>query len=468
MSREKELLKNMVILGFGKILPQMASFITLPILTARLTKAEYGTYDLITTLIMLVLPIATLQIQSAAFRFLIDCRKSKDRSAAIITNIFVVTVPISLLVSFAIPFFFRGFSFAIRLLISFYFFFDTAYLTCGQTIRGIGENKKYSAAAIVVSSINMICVYLMVQIADQGLQGVMITLAMANLSGCVYLILASKMYRYIHFSLISLKTIKEMLSYSWPMVPNNMSTWVLKLSDRIVITVFLGIEANAVYAVANKLPNILSLMQSVMVMAWHENASIAVNDEDASSYYSSMLDTTFSLMYGLTVILVAATPFMFGLLIKGNYGEAYYQMPILILAMFFWVMSSYFGGIYIAHKKTANVGISTMIAAAINLVVDLALVNVIGIWAGAISTLAAYMVLYFYRMANLQKFQPMRINLKKQAVQIISMIVMLVFCFKKQTILNEINIGLGILLCTVFNKDSAIACFAEAKKKYKR
>lgn len=259
-----------------------------------------------------------------------------------------------------------------------------------------------------------------------------------------------------------------MLSYSWPMVPNNMSTWVLKLSDRIVITVFLGIEANAVYAVANKLPNILSLMQSVMVMAWHENASIAVNDEDASSYYSSMLDTTFSLMYGLTVILVAATPFMFGLLIKGNYGEAYYQMPILILAMFFWVMSSYFGGIYIAHKKTANVGISTMIAAAINLVVDLALVNVIGIWAGAISTLAAYMVLYFYRMANLQKFQPMRINLKKQAVQIISMIVMLVFCFKKQTILNEINIGLGILLCTVFNKDSAIACFAEAKKKYKR
>ena len=89
MSREKELVKNTIVLGVGNFLPKIVSIVTLPILTAGLTKAEYGLYDLIATLIMLLMPIATLQIQSAAFRFLIDCRNNHEKSSEIISNIFV-------------------------------------------------------------------------------------------------------------------------------------------------------------------------------------------------------------------------------------------------------------------------------------------------------------------------------------------------------------------------------------------
>ena len=74
MSREKQLAKNTLIISFGTFLPKLISLITLPLITGYLTKEEYGQYDLITTLVFLVLPIATIQIQSAAFRFLIDCR----------------------------------------------------------------------------------------------------------------------------------------------------------------------------------------------------------------------------------------------------------------------------------------------------------------------------------------------------------------------------------------------------------
>lgn len=72
MEREKALAKNTIIIGFGTFLPKVASIITLPIVTGSLTKAEYGTYDLLLTLISLVLPLATLQIQTAAFRFLVQ------------------------------------------------------------------------------------------------------------------------------------------------------------------------------------------------------------------------------------------------------------------------------------------------------------------------------------------------------------------------------------------------------------
>ena len=47
MEREKALAKNTIIIGFGTFLPKVASIITLPIVTGSLTKAEYGTYDLL-------------------------------------------------------------------------------------------------------------------------------------------------------------------------------------------------------------------------------------------------------------------------------------------------------------------------------------------------------------------------------------------------------------------------------------
>lgn len=65
MSRETSLAKNTLIMTIGTVLPKVSYLITLPIVTAKLTKAEYGTYDLITTMVSLFLPVASLQIQAA-------------------------------------------------------------------------------------------------------------------------------------------------------------------------------------------------------------------------------------------------------------------------------------------------------------------------------------------------------------------------------------------------------------------
>ncbi len=452
MSREKELAKNTIILSIGRFLPKLFAFITLPILTKYLTKKEYGTYDLIATLVMLIIPIATLQIQSAAFRYLIDCRGDKDKSSDIITNIFIVTIPISLVASIIVQFFFVEWGFGIRLFIIFYFFFDTIYLTVSQIARGLGDNKAYSAGSIIVSATFMVAVVVAVYLLRMGLLGMTIAMASAQIVSSIFLIWRIHLLRYLSLRRVSGKHIKELLGYSWPMVPNNLSGWVLKLSDRLVITGFLGVEANAVYAVANKIPNLLSTAQSVLVMAWHENASIASGDADTDQYYTKMLDWVFDLMFGCTVLLIAATPILFALLIRGDYEEAYFQMPVLILAMFFCVMSSYFGGLYIAHKKTANVGLSTMVAAGINLVIDLVFVKLIGIWAGSISTLVAYATLYFYRMFNCQRFQKINVNYKKQVMLILIMVALLISCFMKKTYLNIINIVVAFALFWIFNR----------------
>ena len=452
MSREKDFAKNTVILGLGRFLPKLVSLVTLPIVTANLTKAEYGVYDLLVTLVSLLIPVATLQIQSAAFRFLIDHRKDEQRKGEIISGIYAVSAPIAAIISVGIAIYFEDVSMTSRVLIGLYFLLDTFYQTTSQCIRGLGANKDYAIASVLVSVIDGVGIVLGVQLAKRGLEGVLLAVVIAHFVATVFMMLRTNVFRYLRITQVKGAAIKEMLAYSWPMVPNNLSTWVLKLSDRLVITAFLGIEANAVYAVANKIPNLLNIAQQVMVMAWHENASIAVKDPDADKYYSSMFDRIFCLLVGCTAILIACTPIMFWLLIRGDYDDAYIQIPILIMGTFFFTISSFQGGIYIAHKRTKNVGVTTMVAAAINLIIDLLFVNVIGVTAGSVSTLTAYFVLFVYRAIDVKKFQPIRYNVRKIIGLLAIIAAMLILCSLRIMWVDVLNIVMGILIFYIINR----------------
>ena len=172
MSREGKLAKNTFILSIGTFLPKLASFITLPILTGYLTKEEMGTYDLITILESLLLPTVTLQIQAAAFRFLIDVRDDEEKVKEIVTNIVVFVIPTSLFSLLILFFCLGGTSGPIRILICLYFLFDVLGNVARQICRGMNENLEYSISAILAALGKMIfaviCVYWSIFFSGQG------------------------------------------------------------------------------------------------------------------------------------------------------------------------------------------------------------------------------------------------------------------------------------------------------------
>ena len=93
MSREKALVKNTAIITIGKVCTQLITFFLLPVYTAMLSTAEYGTVDLLNTLISLLLPIITFQIEQAVFRNLLDNReKIENQKSAITTTLVIVTL----------------------------------------------------------------------------------------------------------------------------------------------------------------------------------------------------------------------------------------------------------------------------------------------------------------------------------------------------------------------------------------
>ena len=104
-----------------------------------------------------------------------------------------------------------------------------------QIARGFGKTIDYSISCIltgvttIVSNIILICYF------HRGAEGMVFSMALANMICALYLFFRCRMYSYIDFSLVDKKLIKDMNRYSIPLIPNGISWWVVNASDRSII-----------------------------------------------------------------------------------------------------------------------------------------------------------------------------------------------------------------------------------------
>lgn len=453
MKREKSLLKNILILFIGTVIPKIASLISLPLITAYLSKKEYGVYDLILTFVSLFLPLATLQLQSSAFRYLIDAKNNEKKKKEIITNIIYFTFIFSVISLLILFFCLYKYDTNIKILIILYYFLDIFVVTLRQISRGLSKNFNYSISVLINSLFELMGVFIFIVLLRYGLIGALLSLVIGQFFSLIYLVLKNNLIDNFCLKYVSKKELKELISFSWPMIPNSMSSWVMNLSDRFLITTFIGIEQSAVYAIANKLPNLFAIVQNTFNLAWQENASIVVNDKDSEEYYGKVFEKIFKILVGFMAILIGISPILFKILIRGDYSSSYNHMIILFLAAFFSSIASYFGGIYIAHKRSKEIGITTMIAAAFNFLFNLFTIKKLGIYAASISTLLSYFVLAFYRMKDIQKIQKTYINKSLIFKGSLSLVAMCIICFFQIKFLNLINFMIGLFLFIYFNID---------------
>lgn len=459
MSREGKLVKNTFILAVGTFFPKLAIFVALPILTAYFTKTEYGTYDLVVTLVSFVLPAATLQIQAAAFRFLIDVKENEEEKEKIISNIYIFVAVASVVVLTIAFLVLRKQPITIRLAICLYYLFDIFSIVSRQIIRGLFRNIDYAISSIISGAGQIMFIILLVAGFKTGLAGGLAALAIAELLSTIYLLYRGKIYKYIKINKVEKEVIKELLGYSWPMVPNSLSQWVIHASDRLIITFFMGTAANAVYSVAYKIPSILSLAQTTFNMAWQENASISANDDDAAAYYSSMFKWLFNIIVGMMSILIGFTPILFKLFIRGDYVEAYNQIPILFMGMFFLCLSTFWGGIFVAMKKTKEVGTTTVIAAMLHLSINLTMIRIFGLYAASVACVIAYSLLCLMRAVRVQKIIKISYDVKHIGVFIAILLGQCMLCFLQNKYTNIINFVGGFIIGIALNYPLIVAVF---------
>lgn len=425
MNQKNQLLKNTVIIALGKLGTQIVSFLLLPLYTAKLSTAEFGTYDFLVTLSVFLLPIITLLIEESMFRFLIDAESSKSKKEIITgTIIYMIFGTIIFSIIAGIITVVTKYEYGALFII---FVISNILVALSNSLsRGMGRIKTYSVSNFILGASTIVLNVLFIVVFKMQADGLLWANTIANTFTSVVVLYILKVNKLISKKTFSKRKLKQMIKYSWPLVPNNLSWIIISMSDRIMLTWIVGTDENGIYSVANRFPNIIYTCYGFFSTAWKESAARIIKEDNKTQYYNSIYKDMKNFLKAITIGLIAIMPFAFPLLINSSYNKAYVYIPILAIGIYYTNMSNFYGGIFTAFKNTKIMGSTTAIGAAINIGINLIFMRMFpekGILIATLSTVISTLVVYVYRRIKLRKHIKLneKFNIKYWALLIVTL-----------------------------------------------
>lgn len=444
--KTEELAKNTVIITIGKICTQFLNFFLLPVFTALLTTQEYGTADLYLTYVSLLVPVLTLQLDMGIFRFLIDVRKDPIRQKELITSAFLFLVGQAVFCAtlFSVVFFFLKDANLLYLLLNIIIASVVAMLQ--QTARGLGDNANYAVsgvlAAILQIGINIILICFM----GWRTEALYIAFFFGHLVCAAYLVIKLRIFQYIRLAGFQARTLKNLLSYSLPLVPNSVSWWAIGAADRTVVAAALGASANGILAISHKFANMYSMGINIFVFPWTESAVLYFHEPDRDAFFQSVINKMIRFFLSACIGIIAIIPFIFSMVVDTQFAEAYNQIPFFMISAFFNTVVGLYSVVFPAIKKTKYIAITSILAAGISVAVDVILVDRLGLYAPAVASVVAYGIFAGIRYKDALKY----VNAPLEAKIMVSGSCVLLVCLLAYYHHNLIAHVMGFLAAAVF------------------
>ena len=196
--------------------------------------------------------------------------------------------------------------------------------------------------------------------------------------------------------------------------------------------------------------------------------AVHINEEDSDVFISGIIDTVIRFFGALCMGIIAAVSLAFPFLIDDQYHDAYYQIPILMVAVFFQVVVGLYSVVYTANKKSVEIMKTSIYAAVINLAVDLLLINHIGLFAASGSTLIAYLAMAIYRSIHVRKFVKIHIRLRTILSVALMAIVAIAGYYLGNTIIKVISLVIIAVFGFLLNKGFIKSLITMTKDKLHR
>lgn len=448
MNQKKQLLVNTIIIAIGKLSTQVVSFLLLPLYTSKLSPAEYGTYDFLVTLSTFLLPIITLLMEESMFRFLIDADDLKSKKRVITATIAYTlggTVIFTAIAGIIMGVMHYEYAFVFIL-----FIISNILLGLSNALaRGTGKIKLYSFSNFILGASTIVLNIIFIVSLKLGVSGLLWANTVANSATAIIILLKLHLPQFVSRKDFYKSTLREMLRYSVPLVPNNLSWIIISLSDRLMLTAMSGTEANGIYSIANKFPNIIYTCYGFFSTAWKESAAKILKDDNKVKYYNSIYKDIKFFLKAIVLGLIAIMPFVFSLFVDASYNDAYKYIPILVISIYYTNMSNFYGGIFTAYKNTKIMGSTTVAAAIINIVINIIFIPKFGIYAASFSTLISNLIVFVYRRYKLKEY----IVLKEKFNYVfwILLVATLITYYKNNLIANIIMFIIVLAYCIFTN-----------------
>lgn len=431
MGRYRKLMSNSIVFTIGNFGSKLISFLMVPLYTYLLSTEEYGTVDLIVTTITLLVPLLTLELGQAALRYTIEYKEEKTKKE-ILFNINLYLLVISLIIVLLSPVISRAFSSVaitglfVLLLIN--HLFNNVY---SQYLRGIGKTKEFAINGILTTLLTVVSNLLLLVKFKLGISGYLLSLVISMLGSNIYLLVKIREYLACDRKYINKQLMKLMLKYSVPMVPNSIMWWLISGLTKYFIVYYIGAAANGLYAIANKIPTIVSTITNIFTQAWQLSSFEEYESKDRDEFYSRVFNLYWVFMFTVaSAILVVLKPVM-SFLVEDSYYESWVVIPNLLLSVLYQSFAGFLGTSYNAAKETKGTFTTSVYAGVISVVANFLLIPKFGIMGASIGSVLSFLGMFIARYFDTKKYVTLTVDwgcfLSTNIVYIAQLLVLFVF-----------------------------------------
>lgn len=453
MSEYKLFVQRIGLVGITNILVAISGLILLPIMTKNFTTSDYGVWVQITTTIALLPNVATLGLPYTMVRFLSaekDIERIREGFYSLAGVVLLSTTVISLLMllfskTIAAALFNGNMNTAVLLVPIIFLACLNAFLL--NYFRTFQQMKRYSVFLLIQTYLGL---FIASYFAFNRYNITQTALGLLIANAVTFIIMLIFIVSKLGFKIPKFQNLKEYLSFGVPTIPGNISYWVVDSSDRYVIGILLGTTFVGYYSPGYTLGNII-----IMVLSPFSLLLPAV----LPKYYekNDMEQVQIFLKYSMKFFFLIAIPSAFGLSALSKHIlmiittqaialNGYMITPFIALSALLYGVYGIVSNILVLEKKTKIVGIVWILAAILNLTLNIILVPEFGIMGAAAVTLLAYILAFIITVTYTNRYFTFDFDLGFIAKSTIAsaLMTMVIFTVNPYGILNII---ITILIC---------------------
>lgn len=395
MNLYRNLISNTVLFGISTFGARFLTFLLTPFYTRVLSSTEYGITDLLIQTGNLIIPIASVGIANGVIRYGLERSSNK---ASVFTTGILVTLAGFFVLALASPLldqltFLSGY---VRLVLL-YVLAANLHSICNQFARALGHVRLFALDGILRTVLTILLNILLLAVFPMGAAGYVLANVLADGIAAVFVFSAAKEWRYLRLSSLSRPEAGRMLRYSAPLVPSTLCSWIINISDRYMIALLIGSAATGIYAVSNKVPNILMNVAGIFTSAWQLSALAEQPKAEKERFFSNVYAVYSAIAFVTASGVILTARLSTRLLAAPEYYEAWRYVPVLTLATTFACMGSFLSSIYMVEQRSTATLVTTMLGAACNLAGNFFLIPLWGSMGAAVSTLFSYILIFTVR-----------------------------------------------------------------------
>ena len=454
MREVKNLTKNTVIFAIGSFSVKLIQFFLMPLVTGVMTQSDYGLSESLVSLVELLLPILTLGLQDAVFRF--SMKDDVDQKKVISSTMIIVVAGFFLIaLGSGIASIFLNYRYCI--LFALLFVCVALSNVWGQYVRGIGRVKTFAVSGIVQAVALAISTAIFVYKLRWGGEGYMLAMLCGYASSLLILFTVGGVYKGLSFRNWDKEVIKPMLRYALPLIPNNLSWWFVQVVNRYILIYFAGTAAAGVFVANSKMASFINIFGTIFLQAWTISSVKAITQSDRGKFNSDVFRVYSLFLQVVACGMLLILPFLSSFLLRGEFADTWRYSALPIFTAILSCYTAFFGAYYGAALKSKMVMVSTLIGALVNVVLAVLLTWLWGIVGSLVASIVSYFVITLIRIIDTQKYSDIKVNWIRESVVLLLVLGQAVFVLMssgiKTWVFYVVQLAIIVAIAIIKRKD---------------